>query len=164
MTAIKKVLANNVQSLNSAEQARARANIDASKVVIASAPTVAGTESVSGTALVHDLATITPTYKSLLIISVYTSVTLDDISTPADLTTLVEAPPAIKLGTSEGDGSLSNTSCSYTVSSGTVLRKFSSFNAVLAANQTLTIKGTFQSTVAGFQVAYSVNYTQLALE
>lgn len=164
MTVIKKVLANNAQTLSSAEQARARSNIDASKVVIASAPTVTGTESVSGTILERDLAVITPTYKSLLIISVYTSVTLNDISTPADLLMRIDAPPAIKVGTSDGDNSLANTSCSYGVSSGTVLRKFSSFNAVLEANQALTIKGAFQSTVSGFQVSYNVNYTQLALE
>lgn len=164
MTVIKKVLANNAQTLSSAEQARARFNIDASKVVIASAPTVTGAESVSGTILERDLAIITSTYKSLLIISVYTSVTLNDTSTPADLLMSIDAPPAIKLGMSDGENSLANTSCSYGVSSGTVLRKFSSFCAVLEANQALTIKGAFQSTVAGFQVSYSVNYTQLALE
>lgn len=164
MTAVNKVLFNNAQSLSTVEKALARSNIDASKVAVANAPTITDTEAVSGTALVRDLAKITPTRKSLLLITVYTSVTLDDISTPADLQIEVAAPNAFKLGGVEGDRSLSNASCGYAETSVTVLRKFSSFYAVLAANQTLTIKGTFQSTIAGFQVSYSLNYAQLALE
>lgn len=163
MTAIKKVLANNVQSLSSEEQARARANIDASKVAIAMARANANIEFVSGKGLERDLATITPRYKSLFIISVWSSIVQDDVFTPADLIMEITAPYALKFGMSD-DGALALSTCSYSVSSGTALRKQSSFHAVLAANETLTITGIFQSTVGGFRAEYAVSYTQVALE
>lgn len=164
MTVIKKVLANNVQTLSAQEQARARANIDATKAVVANAPTVTDIESVAGTTLIRDLAKITPVHKSLLLINAYVCIELNDASASADLQLGVDIPNSVKLGGSEGDMSLSNSSFGYGGTSVSVLRKFCSFYAVADAGQTLTVKCSFQSTVSGFRASYSLNYAQLSLE
>lgn len=164
MTVIKKVLANNVQTLSAQEQARARANIDATKAVVANAPTVTDIESVAGTTLIRDFAKITPVHKSLFLINAYVSIELNDASASADLQLGVDIPNAIKLGGSDGDMSLSDSAFGYGGTSVSVLRKFCSFYAVADAGQTLTVKGSFQSTVSGFRASYSLNYAQLTLE
>lgn len=165
MTAINKVLTNNSQGLNAAAQARARANIGASKVGISQAPTSTGTTSTELQTLIVDPGAVTTvTKKSLLLISVYTQMTLQDTSTPADLGILVQLTPAIKIGGSDGDESLQNTSCGYAKTSTTALHKFSTFMAVLDAGQSIAHTYTFQSTVAGFNVSYSINQTILTLE
>lgn len=164
MSAINKVLVNTTQSLSDAEKALARTNIDASKVDLAALPTAAGSTSEAGTSLTWDFATFTATEKCFVLISVYSSLSLQDTSTPADLQMSIAAPPAIKLGGSDGDGSLSNSSCSYSGSSVTAIRKFSTFSAVLNAEESITFKGTFNSSVAGIDVQYAINYTRLYLE
>ena len=165
MTAINKVLTNNVQALNEAAQALARANIGASKVSISQAPTSSGTTSTElQTLTVNPGAVTTVTKKSLLLISVYTQMTLQDTSTPADLGMTVQLNPAIKIGGSDGDESLQNTSYSYGKVSMTALCKFSTFMAVLEAGQSVAHTYTFQSTVAGFTVTYSINQSIVTLE
>ena len=164
MAEIKKVLANHSQTFTSAEQQKARTNIGANKVAFVQAPTQTDTTSEAGTTLVLNIATITPTKRSLLILSLYTALTLQDTSSPADLSTLIEASPAIKMGGSDGDSSLSNASCSYSGASATTLKKFSNFYTVLDANQPVTLKGTFTSSVGGFNVTHSLNYTIITLE
>lgn len=106
----------------------------------------------------------TVTKKSLLLISVYAQMTLKDTSTPADLSLSVELTPAFKIGASDGDESLSNGSCSYGASSTTALHKFSSFMTVLDAGQSVAHEYTFQSTIAGFTVSYSINQSIIELE
>lgn len=164
MAEIKKVLANHSQTFTSAEQQIARTNIGASKAVLGNAPTVADSESVSGMRLERDLTTITPTKKSLLLITVHTGITLDDSTTPGTLGVTLEAPPAIRLGESDGGVGQSTSVVVHAESSAVVLSKYASFYAILNANQSLTIKGTFSSSVAGFQATFNVNYSQLALE
>ena len=164
MAEIKKVLANHSQTFTSTEQQTARTNIGASKVAFSQAPTDTATTSEAGTTLVLNIAAITPTKRSLLIVSLYTELTLQDTSSPADLSTLIEASPAIKMGGSDGDSSLSNGSCSYSGSSVTTLKKFSTFYTVLNANQPVTLKGTFTSSVSGFNVTRTLNYTMITLE
>lgn len=165
MTVINKVLANNVQALRDAEKAQARSNIDASKVSISQVSTFSGTTSTELQTLNVDPGSVTKvTKKSLLLISVYTQMTLKDTSTPADLVMSVQLIPAIKIGGSDGDESLQNTSYGYSKTSTTSLHKFSSFMAVLDAGQSVTHTYTFQSTVAGFTVSYSINQTIVELE
>lgn len=164
MSAVNKVLFNNAQSLSPVEQALARSNIGASKVGLAALPTSAGNTSEAGTSLTWNFASFEAGIKCLVLISVYTTLSLQDTSTPADLQMLIEAPPAFKLGGSDGDTSLSNTSCSYSGSSVTALRKFSTFSAVLNAGESIAFKGTFSSSVAGINAEYAINYTQLSLE
>lgn len=106
----------------------------------------------------------TVTKKSLLLISVYAQMALKDTSTPADLSLSVELTPAIKIGASDGDASLSNGTCSYGASSATALHKFSSFMTVLDAGQSVAHVYTFQSTIAGFTVSYSINQSIIDLE
>lgn len=90
--------------------------------------------------------------------------TLQDTSTPADLGMTVQLNPAIKIGGSDGDESLQNTSYSYGKVSTTALCKFSTFMAVLEAGQSVAHTYTFQSTVAGFTVTYSINQSIVTLE
>ena len=161
----KTVLTNNAQSLSAQEQAQVRSNIDASKVGIRQAVALSGTTSTELQTLSVDPGPVTQvTKKSLLLISVYTDMTLKDTSTPADLTMSVQLAPAIKIGGSDGDESLQNTSYSYSKTSATSLHKFSSFMAVLDAGQSVTHTYTFQSTVAGFTVSYAINQNIVELE
>lgn len=106
----------------------------------------------------------TVTKKSLLLISVYAQMALKDTSTPADLSLSVQLTPAFKIGTSDGDESLSNSSCGYGASSTTALHKFSSFMTVLDAGQSVAHEYTFQSTIAGFTVSYNINQSIIELE
>lgn len=158
MAEIKKVLANHSQTLTSAEQKTARDNIDASKVVLGQGASQASTEAVAGTS--HTATTeITVNQKSLVLCTVYASIT--GLQSASDLTLLVEAPGALKIGKSEGDGSLSNSSANYTESGTTGLHTFTSFYAVLNANSTLQLNVTFGSSVSGFDASYSVNYCEV---
>ena len=136
----------------------------ASKVGIRSA-SYDGTTSSDGQKLTVDPGPVTTvTKKSLLLISVYAQMTLKDTSTPADLSLSVELTPAFKIGASDGDASLSNSACSYCASSATALHKFSSFMTVLDAGQSVAHEYTFQSTIAGFTVSYSINQSIIDLE
>lgn len=136
----------------------------ASKVGIRSA-SYGGTTSSDLQKLTVDPGPVTTvTKKSLLLISVYAQMALKDTSTPANLSLSVELTPAFKIGSSDGDASLSNRSCSYSASSATALNKFSSFMTVLDAGQSVAHEYTFQSTIAGFTVSYSINQSIIDLE
>ena len=136
----------------------------ASKVGIRSA-SYDGTTSTDLQKLTVDPGPVTTvTKKSLLLISVYAQMALKDTSTPADLSLSVQLTPAIKIGASDGDASLSNATCGYSAASATALSKFSSFMTVLDAGQSVAHEYTFQSTIAGFTVSYSINQSIIDLE
>lgn len=136
----------------------------ASKVGIRSASYDGTTSSDSQKLTVDPGPVTTVTKKSLLLISVYAQMTLKNTSTPADLSLSVQLTPAIKIGASDGDASLSNSVCSYGASSATALHKFSSFMTVLDAGQSVAHEYVFQSTIAGFTVSYSINQSIIDLE
>lgn len=136
----------------------------ASKVGIRSASYDGTTSSDSQRLTVDPGPVTTVTKKSLLLISVYAQMTLKNTSTPADLSLSVQLTPAIKIGASDGDTSLSNSACGYGASSATALHKFSSFMTVLDAGQSVAHEYVFQSTIAGFTVSYSINQSIIDLE
>lgn len=160
MTAVNKVLFNNAQSLSLVEKARARSNIDASKVVVGNGASRGSSDAVTGTTYtVTDQIEVSQ--KSLVLCNV--SASIIGVQSASDLSILVEAPLAIKLGTFDGDSALGNATANYTKSGTQTLHTQTGFYAILDANTPLEIKYTFQSTVSDFTAVHLINYCVLGV-
>lgn len=160
MAEIKKVLANHPQTFTSAEQQKARTNIGASRVILGNGVTRGSSESVTGTTYTTT-DQITVAQKSLVLCNVCA-----DIVNPnqvADLGIDVSASPAIKFGKFEGDEAYGNTAAQYRKSGSQNLDSQTGFFVVLNANETLTIRYTFQSSVADFTASHVLNYVVLGV-